>query len=100
MLGWRNGRSCRCRTLPLVGTPGSSGLHDLGPDADVTAARQDDSAAVFRVTRVKEYPKDEFPSDVVYSDLDRRTAVDQISGPMRTSPAFADLVATRPTSPA
>jgi hypothetical protein len=62
----------------LVGTPGSSRLHDLGPDAEVTAARQDDSAAVFRVTRVKEYPKDEFPTDVVYGDLDRRTAVDQL----------------------
>ena len=45
-------------------------LHDLKPDDEVTVARQDGSAAVFRVTQVKEYPKNEFPTDVVYGDLD------------------------------
>jgi sortase (surface protein transpeptidase) len=45
-------------------------LHDLKTDDEVTVARQDGSAAVFRVTQVKEYPKNEFPTDVVYGDLD------------------------------
>jgi hypothetical protein len=45
-------------------------LHDLKPDDEVTVGRQDGSAAVFRVTQVKEYSKNEFPTDVVYGDLD------------------------------
>jgi sortase (surface protein transpeptidase) len=45
-------------------------LHDLKPDDEVTVVRQDGTAAVFRVTQVKEYSKNEFPTDVVYGDLD------------------------------
>ena len=92
------------------GQPGVfSRLHELTPDAEVTVTRQDGSAAVFRVTQVKEYPKDEFPTDVVYGDLDHpglrlitcggsfdrqtRNYNDNIV-------AFADLVATHPASPA
>ena len=45
-------------------------LHELKTDDEVTVTRQDGSAAVFRVTQVKEYPKNNFPTDVVYGDLD------------------------------
>ena len=92
------------------GQPGVfSRLRDLQPDAEVTVPRQDGSAAVFRVTQVKEYPKDEFPTDAVYGDLDHpglrlitcggvfdrqtRSYEDNIV-------VFADLVATHPASPA
>src|SRR4051794_16321717 len=45
-------------------------LRELTPDAEVTVTRQDGSTAVFRVTQVKQYPKDEFPTREVYGDLD------------------------------
>lgn len=53
------------------GQPGVfSRLRELTPDAEVTVTRQDGSAAVFRVTQVKQYPKDRFPTGEVYGDLD------------------------------
>jgi sortase (surface protein transpeptidase) len=53
------------------GQPGVfSRLRELTPDAEVTVTRQDGSVAVFRVTQVKQYPKDEFPTSEVYGDLD------------------------------
>jgi sortase (surface protein transpeptidase) len=53
------------------GQPGVfSRLRELTPDAQVTVTRQDGSAAVFRVTQVKQYPKDKFPTSEVYGDLD------------------------------
>ena len=90
------------------GQPGVfSRLRELAPDAEVTVTRQDGSAALFRVTQVEEYPKDKFPTDVVYGDLDHpglrlitcggmfdrqtRNYEDNIV-------AFADLVATHPAS--
>ncbi|MCW2713184.1 MAG: class sortase [Frankiales bacterium] len=36
----------------------------------ITVAREDGRAVVFRVTRVAKFAKDEFPSDLVYGDLD------------------------------
>ena len=92
------------------GQPGVfSRLRELTPDAQVTVTRQDGSAAVFRVTQVKQYPKDKFPTDVVYGDLDHpglrlitcggsfdrqtRNYEDNII-------AFADLIATHPSAPA
>lgn len=45
-------------------------LHLLRPDDEVTVARADGSVAVFRVTAVEQYPKDAFPTDVVYGDID------------------------------
>jgi hypothetical protein len=92
------------------GQPGVfSRLRELTPDAQVTVTRQDGSAAVFRVTQVKQYPKDKFPTSEVYGDLDHpglrlitcggsfdrqtRNYEDNIV-------AFADLVATHPASPA
>jgi Sortase domain len=83
-------------------------LRDLQPDAEVTVTRQDGSAAVFRVTQVKEYPKDKFPSDVVYGDLDHAglrliTCGGAFDRQTRNYDdnivAFADLVATRAASP-
>ncbi|MCW2631815.1 MAG: secreted protein [Pseudonocardia sp.] len=77
-------------------------LRDLKPGDQITVERQDRSTAVFRVTRVEQFPKDKFPTDVVYGDLDHaglrlitcggsfdsqaRSYVDNII-------AFADLVA-------
>jgi sortase (surface protein transpeptidase) len=84
-------------------------LRDLKPDAEVTVTRQDGSAAVFRVTQVEEYPKDKFPTAVVYGDLDHAglrliTCGGSFDRQARSYDdnivAFADLVATRPASPA
>jgi Sortase domain len=83
-------------------------LRDLQPDAEVTVTRQDGSGAVFRVTQVKEYPKDKFPTDVVYGDLDHAglrliTCGGSFDRQTRNYDdnivAFADLVATRAASP-
>lgn len=91
------------------GQPGVfSRLRELTPDAQVTVTRQDGSAAVFRVTQVKQYPKDKFPTSEVYGDLDHpglrlitcggsfdrqtRNYEDNII-------AFADLVTTRRVDP-
>ena len=84
-------------------------LRDLQPDAEVTVTRQDGSVAVFRVTQVKEYPKDKFPTDVVYGDLDHAglrliTCGGSFDRQTRNYDdnivAFADLVATHPAAPA
>jgi Sortase domain len=84
-------------------------LRDLQPDAQVTVTRQDGSAAVFRVTQVKEYPKDKFPTNVVYGDLDHPglrliTCGGSFDRQTRNYDdnivAFADLLTTRPASPA
>jgi len=80
------------------------GLRDLVPGAEVTVARADGSTAVFRVSRVQTFPKEAFPTDAVYGNLDHpglrlitcggsfdraaRSYVDNIV-------AFADLVGTR-----
>jgi len=64
---------------------------------------------VFRVTQVEEYPKDKFPTDVVYGDLDHAglrliTCGGSFDRQARSYDdnivAFADLVATRATTPA
>jgi hypothetical protein len=82
-------------------------LRELRPDAQVTVTRQDGSAAVFRVVQVKEYPKDTFPTDVVYGDLDHPglrlitcggTFDRQTRNYEDNIVAFADLVATHPAS--
>ena len=43
----------------------------LEPGDEVAVTRQDGSVATFRVQRVAEYPKADFPTDIVYGDLDR-----------------------------
>ncbi|MEX2485992.1 MAG: class F sortase [Nitriliruptoraceae bacterium] len=45
-------------------------LRDLGADDEIAITRQDGSTARFRVTRVERFAKDEFPTQVVYGDLD------------------------------
>jgi hypothetical protein len=84
-------------------------LRDLQPDAEVTVTRQDGSAAVFRVRQVQEYPKDKFPTDVVYGDLDHAglrliTCGGSFDRQARSYEdnivVFADLVATHPAAPA
>jgi sortase (surface protein transpeptidase) len=45
-------------------------LRDLEPGDTVEVARQDGSAAVFRVTRVEQHRKEAFPTAAVYGDLD------------------------------
>jgi sortase (surface protein transpeptidase) len=46
------------------------GLRELVPGDRVMVDRADGSLATFRVERVVQYPKDEFPSDVIYGDID------------------------------
>ena len=79
-------------------------LHDLKTDDEVTVARQDGSAAVFRVTQVKEYPKNDFPTDVVYG-APRRPAADHLRcaltgwlTAMTTTSSFSPT-SSRPTPP-
>ncbi len=81
-----------------------SRLHELEPGDEVTVARQDGSAAVFRVVEVKEYPKTQFPTGAVYGDLDHAgLRLITCGGPLDRQAhsyddnivAFADLVATR-----
>ncbi|MEV5968121.1 class F sortase [Kribbella sp. NPDC051952] len=44
-------------------------LAQLEPGDAITVTRQDRSTAVFRVTRLKQYPKATFPSAAVYGDV-------------------------------
>jgi sortase (surface protein transpeptidase) len=45
-------------------------LRDLKSGDKITVDRQDGSAAVFRVTRVEQFPKNDFPTGLVYGDID------------------------------
>jgi sortase (surface protein transpeptidase) len=45
-------------------------LHKLKADDEITVAREDGSAAIFRVTDVQQYPKDEFPTALVYGGIE------------------------------
>lgn len=45
-------------------------LRDLKQGDEIAVTRQDGSVAVFRVTFVEQFPKDEFPTDAVYGDID------------------------------
>ena len=45
-------------------------LADLLPGDQITITRKDGSKPVFRVTRVAKFPKDQFPTTLVYGDLD------------------------------
>jgi sortase (surface protein transpeptidase) len=69
----------------------------------ITVTRQDHSVAVFRVTRVKQYPKSNFPSAAVYGDLDHAGlrvitcgGLDYVSGKYEANlVVFADLMPWR-----
>lgn len=45
-------------------------LRDLAPGDEVTVTRQDGSTALFRVDRVERFTKEQFPTELVYADLD------------------------------
>jgi len=45
-------------------------LHSLKTGDRVTITRKDGSAPVFRVTRVEQFPKDQFPTKLVYDNID------------------------------
>jgi hypothetical protein len=45
-------------------------LQDLRPGDQVMVTRADGSKPVFRITQVGQYPKDQFPSKLVYGNID------------------------------
>jgi sortase (surface protein transpeptidase) len=45
-------------------------LRELKPGDEVTVDRQDGVRATFRVSRVAQYPKDKFPTNEVYGDVE------------------------------
>lgn len=45
-------------------------LHTLKPGDRVTVTRKDGSKPVFRVTRLQQFPKDRFPTEAVYGNID------------------------------
>lgn len=76
-------------------------LGRLQPGNKITVTRQDRSAAVFQVVRIKQYPKTTFPSAAVYGDLDHPGlrlitcgGLDYLSGKFEANlVVFADLTA-------
>jgi sortase (surface protein transpeptidase) len=46
-------------------------IHRLEPGDPITVGRADGSSAVFEVQRVEQYPKDDFPTQAVYGDVQR-----------------------------
>ena len=45
-------------------------LRDLTPGAEISVLREDGTTAVFVVTSVEQFAKDEFPTQTVYGDID------------------------------
>ena len=77
-------------------------LHRLKPGDQITIGRKDGTSPVFRVTRVARYPKNRFPTDLVYGNIDHAGlrlitcggTFDTRSGHYEDNIiAFADLVA-------
>jgi sortase (surface protein transpeptidase) len=53
------------------GSPGVFfALRDLAPGEEVIVEREDGSTALFRVQSVQQFPKESFPTDAVYADID------------------------------
>lgn len=46
-------------------------LHEMKPGDQVTVRRRDGSTALFRVDNVAQYPKNKFPTEAVYGNIDR-----------------------------
>ncbi|MDQ4037381.1 MAG: class F sortase [Actinomycetota bacterium] len=76
--GWFTGGSTPGEVGPAViaghvdwgGQPGVFyDLRNLTPGDEVAVERADGSTAVFRVTQVEHFPKDAFPTDLVYGDI-------------------------------
>jgi sortase (surface protein transpeptidase) len=77
--GWYTGAPTPGELGPAViaghvdwaGTPGVFyELRNLQPGAEITVTREDGSIARFEVTEVKAFPKNDFPTDLVYGTLD------------------------------
>ncbi|CAM3200894.1 sortase family protein [Williamsia muralis] len=77
--GWYTGAPTPGETGPAViaghvdwaGAPGVFfELANLEPGAEIAVTREDGSIARFEVTEVTTFPKDEFPTDLVYGTLD------------------------------
>ncbi|MGY3555408.1 class F sortase [Williamsia sp. R60] len=77
--GWYTGAPTPGETGPAViaghvdwaGAPGVFfELTNLEPGAEISVTREDGSIARFEVTEVTTFPKDEFPTDLVYGTLD------------------------------
>lgn len=45
-------------------------LDELQPGDEVFVERQDGTVALFQVTHVEQHPKDDFPTEAVYGDID------------------------------
>ena len=78
-VGWYDRSPAPGRPGPAVlaghvdweGEPGAFyGLRELRSGDTVVVDRADGTVATFRVDRVEEHPKDDFPSDEVYGDID------------------------------
>ena len=78
-------------------------LHELEPGDRVTVTRRDGSKPVFRVTRVARFAKDQFPTELVYGNIERAAlrlitcggSFNSQSGHYEDNIiAFADLVAS------
>ncbi len=77
--GWYTGAPTPGETGPAVlvghvdwdGAPGVFyRVRDLDAGDEVSVTRADGSVAVFAVTRVEQFAKDDFPTDDVYGDID------------------------------
>jgi sortase (surface protein transpeptidase) len=54
-----------------AGSPGVFfSLRDLGPGDTIDVDREDGSTARFAVSSVQQFPKDAFPTEAVYADID------------------------------
>jgi Sortase domain len=80
-------------------------LHSLKPGDTVTVTRKDGSKPMFRVTRVQQFPKAQFPTKSVYGNIDHAgLRLITCGGSLNSSTghyednivAFADLVAPAP----
>ncbi|MGY1724755.1 class F sortase [Blastococcus sp. SYSU DS0533] len=78
-VGWYDGSPTPGHLGPAVlaghvdweGEPGAfHGLRELLPGDTVVIDRADGTAATFRVDRVEEHAKDDFPTEHVYGDID------------------------------
>ena len=55
-----------------AGSPGVFfSLGDLAPGEEILVEREDGSTAEFHVQSVRQFPKEEFPTDAVYADIDQ-----------------------------
>lgn len=90
-----------------AGAPGVfAALRRLEPSDEVKVLRQDGSTAVFRITRVEQFPKNTFPTELVYDDIPHAglrlitcggSFDRQVGSYTDNVVAFAELVGSEPT---